>query len=165
MHERPLRATAAANQGLEDTLAAPKGADSLAEIDRALGKLVSRDRRQRFQQRLAERVGLDLSPGAVWSLARFDTYGIEPTRELARERGIEPERIAAVTAELRERDLMTGEDGAAQLTPAGHAVAEQVMNARREALEELLADQPPDRPPEVQDLLRRLSVELAGQRP
>jgi len=165
LRERPLRATAATSQGLEDALAAPKGADSLAEIDRALSVLVSRERRRAFHARVAERAGVDLSPGAVWSLVRLDAYGFDGTFAMARRQGIEEERIASVVQELRDRGLVTGEVGEARLSPTGRAVADQVLAARREELARLLADPTADRDPRVDALLGRLSVELAGQRP
>jgi EmrB/QacA subfamily drug resistance transporter len=165
LRERPLKATAATSSGLEDALAAPKGADSLAEIDRALSVLVSRERRRAFHARVAERAGVDISPGAVWALTRLDAYGFDGTFAMARRQGIEEERIAAVVEELRERGLVTGPDGEAHLTPAGRAIADQVLAARRQELDRLLADPTADRDPRVDALLARLSVELAGQRP
>jgi hypothetical protein len=85
LRERPLRATASPSQGLDDALAAPKSPSSLAELDRALSVLVSAERRRSFNRRVAPRAGIDLSAGAIWALARFGRYGIEGTREMARE--------------------------------------------------------------------------------
>ncbi len=161
LRERPLRASAAASQGLERTLAAPCGADSLAELDRALSLLVGRERRRRFNEHVAERAGVDLSSGAAWALSRFATLGVEETRALAREMGIEPARIADVQGELTARGLLGDE----RLTPAGVATADQILSARREELLELLADHGARREPEVTKLLERMAVELAGERP
>lgn len=165
LRERPLRATAATSTGLEDALAAPKQADSLAEIDRALGVLVGGEARRSFNERLIARTGAELSPGSAWALARFGSYGIEGTREMARRQGVAPERIAEVESELRERGLVAGGDGGARLTPAGVALADQMLSARREQLREMLADHDAARAPEVQRLLEQLCVELSGARP
>jgi predicted MFS family arabinose efflux permease len=165
LRERPLRATAATSQGLDDALAAPKSPNSLAELDRALGVLVSRDARRAFSEQVAARAGLDLSPGAVWALARFGSYGIDGTRAMARDQAIEDERIASVERELRERGLIEERDGAASLTPTGVAIADQVLSARSDELRDLVADQTTQRQPEVQRLLEQLCVELSGQRP
>ncbi len=165
LRERPLRATAATSQGLDDALAAPKSPSSLAELDRALSVLVSRDARLAFNERVGVRASVDLSPGAVWALARFGSYGIDGTREMAREQTIEAERIATVEVELRERGLVVQDDDGARLTPAGLATSDQVLSARREELHAMLADQETQRVPEVRQLLERLCVELAGQRP
>ena len=162
LRERPLRATAAASQGLERTLAAPCDGDSLAELDRALSMLVGRERRRRFNLHVAERAGVDLSAGAVWALSRFATLGVPPTRALARAMGIEETRVAEVQGELRERGLLDAEE---RLTPAGVATADQILSARREELQTMLADHGSQREPQVTELLQRMALELAGERP
>ena len=40
-----------------------------------------------FNERIGERAGVDLSPGAVWALVRFGSYGIDGTREFALAQG------------------------------------------------------------------------------
>jgi len=163
LRERPLRATASTSSGLDDALAAPKSANSLAELDRALGVLVSRENRRAFNERVAARANVDLSPGAVWALARFGSYGIDGTRKMAREQSIEDERVAAVELELRERGFVSGRDDDATLTAAGVSMADQLLSARREELSVMLDDHDTQRLPEVQQLLERLCVELAGE--
>ncbi len=165
LRERPLRATASTSDGLDDALGAPTSPSSLAELDRALGVLVSREDRRSFNEHVGARAGLDLSPGAVWALARFGSYGIDGTRALAREQAIEEERIAEVQRELREHGLIVDAGAQPALSPAGRAMADQVLSARREELQVMLADGDTERVPEVQQLLERLCVELAGQRP
>ena len=163
--ERPLRATASTSGGLDDALAAPKSPNSLAELDRAIGVLISREDRRAFNEKVAARAGIDLSPGATWALTRFGSYGIEGTRALAKEQSIEDERILAVERELREQGFVAERDGAAELTPAGLALADQLLSARREELSAMLADNSGHRVPEVQQLLEQLCVELSGARP
>jgi len=165
LRERPLRTTAATSSGLEDSLAAPKTPDSLAEIDRALSIAAGEDRRREFGARVVARAGVDFSPGAASGLARFSSYGIAGTLEMARSVGIPQERIEPVQRELRERGLVEGEGAAARLTPAGTAMADQILSARREELRALLDGDDAGREPEVQQLLERLCVELSGQRP
>jgi hypothetical protein len=165
LRERPLRATASTSQGIDDALAVPKGPSSLAEIDRALGMLVSREDRQAFNERVGLRASVDLSSGAIWALARFGSYGIGGTREMAQEQAVEDERVRAVELELREHGLVAEADGAAQLTAAGLALSDQLLSARRDELHAMLADHTTQQVPEVRQLLERLCVELAGQRP
>jgi EmrB/QacA subfamily drug resistance transporter len=165
LRERPLRATASTSRGLDDALAAPKNPSSLAELDRSLSVLVSREDRRAFNRRVGVRAGVDLDPGAIWALARFDGYGVDGTRKMARAQGIDGERIIEVERELRERGLVADGDGGAQLTPAGLALSDQVLSARREELHAMLADTATQQVPEVQQLLERLCVELTGQRP
>jgi EmrB/QacA subfamily drug resistance transporter len=165
LRERPLRATASTSQGIDDALAAPKSPSSLAELDRALGVLVSRERRQAFNERVGARASVDLSSGAIWALARFGSYGVQGTREMASEQAIEDERIEAVEQELRERGLVADEEEGSQLTPTGLAMADQVLSARRDELRAMLADDTTHQLPEVHQLLEQLCVELAGQQP
>jgi EmrB/QacA subfamily drug resistance transporter len=165
LQERPLRETAATSTGLDDSLAAPRSPDSLAEIERALSRATTPAQRQRFRERLAARAGIDLTPGATWALVRIDEHGFVRARALAEHDGVPAERIAAVVAELRRRGLVAGEDGAPALTSAGHSLAGRALEARRELLTEALADDSADRDPALSDLLRRLARELAGDRP
>ncbi len=165
LRERPLRATASTSQGIDDALAAPKSPNSLAEIDRALSVLVSRERRQAFNERVGARASVDLSSGAIWALARFGSYGVQGTREMADEQAIEDERIEAVERELRQRGLVADAEDGPRLTPAGQAMADQVLSARRDELRAMLADDTTHQVPEVHQLLERLCVELAGQQP
>ena len=165
LQERPLRETAATSTGLDDSLAAPRSPNSLAEIERALSRATTSEQRQRFRERLARRAGIDLSPGATWALVRIDEHGFARARALAEHDGVLPERIAAVLDELRRRGLVAGEDGGPTLTSAGHSLAGRALAARRELLTEALADTSADRDPAVDDLLRRLARELTGDRP
>jgi EmrB/QacA subfamily drug resistance transporter len=165
LEERPLREAAAASTGLEDSLAAPRGSDSLAEIERALTKVTTFDERARFRREVAERAGVDISPGAIWALVRIDEHGAERAKAMAEEDGVDPERVAEVIGELHERDLLVGEPGHAQLTAAGRDFTDRVVGARRELLAEALADDSEPRSPELNALLQRLARELCGEPP
>ena len=59
-------------------------------------------------------------------------------------------RIADVQGELSARGLLGGDE---RLTPAGVATADQILSARREELQALLADHGAQREPEVTKLL------------
>jgi hypothetical protein len=159
--ERPLRATAATATGLDDSLAAPKSADSLAEVERALSRATTLDQRRRFRSDVAARAGLPISPGGVWALVRIGRHGLDGASEAARRRGVDEDRIAEVIGELRGDGLIDGRG----LTPRGTAFADQLVTARREALSDLLADPEAERDPEVERLLRALASELVGERP
>lgn len=176
LRELPLRATAGTATGLDDSLAAPRSPDSLAEIERSLTRVTSPDERRRFRERVAARAGLTLSPGATWALVRIQEHGIAQARELAARDGVPDARIAAVVGELVERGLLAhapdGRDGpdgpggrALRLTPAGSGYAERLLGARCELLTEALADDSASRSPQVTSLLRRLAGELCGEPP
>jgi MFS family permease len=159
--ERPLRATAATSSGLDDSLAAPEAPSSLEVVERALARATTHEDRQRFHRAVAERAGIDVSPGATWALVRIAQYGPTGARAAAERQGVPDERVEEVVSELRERGLSA--DGV--LTPAGVALADQLVAARRDLLCDLLADPEAERALEVQELLKRLSRELVGERP
>ncbi len=165
IQERPLRETAGASTGLEDSLAAPRSSNSLAEIERSLTNLTTLEERRRFRQEVAERSGVDVSPGAIWALVQIDEHGFARARTIAEANGVTPQRIANVLGELRARGLLSGEDGDTSMTETGHEYTERLLAARRNLLAEALADGDDDRPPELTALLRRLARELCGEPP
>ncbi|WP_028059250.1 MDR family MFS transporter [Candidatus Solirubrobacter pratensis] len=159
--EKPLRATAATSTGLDDSLAAPKAPDSLAEIEKALSMATTLEQRRRFRAGVADRARLDVSPGGVWALVQLNRRGVDGARAEARRLGVSEERIRQVDGELRADGLV--DDGG--ITARGTAYADQLFSARREALSELLDDRDAERRPEVSRLLQALSRELVGERP
>jgi EmrB/QacA subfamily drug resistance transporter len=163
--ERSLREAIVSSRGLDDSLGAPRSSDSLAEIERALVRTVSPDTRARFRERLAERAGVDLSPGATWALVRISEHGLGRARNLAERDGVPEERITAVVDELRARGLIATDGGASTLTMDGQALADRAVSARRELLDEALGDESAVRNPAVAALLHRLARELAGDPP
>jgi EmrB/QacA subfamily drug resistance transporter len=165
LQERPLRGAAATSTGLDDSLAAPRSPDSLAEIERSLTRVTTPDERTRFRERIAQRAGVELSPGATWALVRIHEHGPDGARALAAQDGVPAQRIAEVTRELADRGLAVGEQGALELTAAGREHTERVVDARRELLTEALADDSAERHPEVARLLQRLASELCGEPP
>jgi EmrB/QacA subfamily drug resistance transporter len=165
LEERTLRQAAASSTGLDDSLAAPRSSDSLAETERALTRVTTREERMRFRKRIAQRAGVEISPGAIWALVRIDEHGSARARALADEDGVDPARVAAVVQELRERGLIAGENGDAHLTTQGRVQTDRIVDARRDLLAEALADDSTERNPEVSALLRRLARELCGEPP
>ncbi len=163
--ERPLREAAATSTGLDDSLAVPRSPDSLAETERALTRVTTREQRVRFRERVAQRAGVDISPGATWALVRIYEFGVGRARQMAEQDGIDPVRIAEVIGELRERNLVAGEAGEGELTPAGREQTDRIVSARRELLSEALSDDGADRPPELTALLHRLARDLSGEPP
>jgi EmrB/QacA subfamily drug resistance transporter len=165
MQERALREAAATSTGLEDSLAAPRSPDSLAEIERSLTRITTPAERMRFRERIAERAGVQLSPGATWALVRIHEHGFAMARELAEQDGVPVQRIAEVAQELTERGLLAGEPTTRQLTPAGREHAARLLSARRALLAEALADDGVHDRPEVAELLHKLARELCGEPP
>jgi EmrB/QacA subfamily drug resistance transporter len=165
LQERALRDAPATSTGLEDGMAAPRAPDSLAEIERSLTRVTTREERERFRERVAERAGLTLSPGATWALVHIDEHGFPAAQSIAEREGASAERVASVISELTERGLVLAENGARTLTPAGAEHARRLLGARCDLLCESLADGDAERKPEVAELLARLSRELCGEPP
>jgi hypothetical protein len=163
--QRKLREAPSTSTGLDDSFAAPRSADSLAEVELALTRVTTPEERARFRRAVAERSGVDISPGAIWALIRIDEHGFARARAMALEDGVDRSRIAEVLDELRRRGLLVGEDGGVQVTAAGAEETRRVVGARRELLTEALADENADRRPEVSALLTRLARELCGEPP
>ena len=100
---------------------------------RARAAQPTRDERRRFHRGVAERAGVDISPGATWALVRIHEHGFAGAREQAERAGRRrQERIAEVVAELRGRGLVAGEEGAPEGTPAGRAPS-PIRSSRRAA--------------------------------
>jgi EmrB/QacA subfamily drug resistance transporter len=165
LQERPLRAAAASSTGLEDSMAAPRSTDSLAEIARSLTRVTTRAERMRFSARIAERAGLQLSPGATWALVRVHDFGFVRARALAEEDGVSEQRLLEVVQELADRGLLEGEQAGRRLTAAGRELTERILSSRREVLAEALADDRTRSRPEVAELLAQLAHELCGEPP
>jgi EmrB/QacA subfamily drug resistance transporter len=168
LQQRELRGAAATSTGLEDGLAAPRSPDSLAEIERSLTRVTTREERDRFRERIAERAGVELSAGATWALVHIHEHGLAGARARAEQDGVPAQRVGEVTAELTDRGLLRVAQDAVHepaLTQAGREHTERLLEARRELLAEALADEDAQRRPEVSRLLHRLARELCGEPP
>ena len=117
-----------------------------------------------FHETVGRRVGADLSPGAIWALVRLDSLGMEGARAEAERRGVPQERIDAVAVELRVRGMIEDREDGAVETPAGRALIDRLLAAVRDELAKRITEGTASRP-EVDQLLRRLSRDLAGERP
>ncbi len=159
------RTTGAVDPG--ETFGMHEDRTSLQEVERAVTVLARRENRPRLYQRLAERAGLDLGPGACWLLLRFDERSAVTLGELAQRLDVPMPRLVELADQLSERGLISGpsNDGnptgdSARLTPAGHEAAERLVAARREGLTDLLDGWSPDEHPELAHRLADLAREL-----
>ena len=138
----PLRDTAATSRGLDDSLAAPRSPDSLAEIERALARAPRPSPRRQFRERVAERAVVDLSPGATWALVRISEHGLARARRFAEQDGVPPERIATVVDELR-----SGASSAETARPDSPPTAARSPSAQSRPGASCSATRSPTRPP------------------
>jgi EmrB/QacA subfamily drug resistance transporter len=160
--ERPLRATVAATAGevgaeMGETFPMPQDTDALQPLMRGLAALADRDVRRQYIEQVVARAGVGLSPAAAWLLVRLEGEPGLDVVALGREHGVEPARMQEALAELRRRGLV---DGSGTLTPEGCEVFSRLAAARRERLEELFAEWPPEKREELAAILRRLAQEL-----
>jgi DNA-binding MarR family transcriptional regulator len=162
--ERPLRRTVEA-AGVGEAFAAPKHHDPLPEIERALSTLSRRDSRERILDRLAQRAGVALTARQCWVLARVGEA--EPTDAFAigEANAVDPARVAARIAELRDLGYLDGPSEAIVLTDAGRDAVERLVAARRERLAELLDGWSPESEAELAALLTRMARDVVADHP
>ncbi len=159
LEERPLRKTIE-DSDLGDAFAAPQDTDSLREITRELSRLVGRERTRSFIERVIDEAEVDLTPAEVWLLGRA-VDGEIGADALTVEDPADRDRLAGAVARLRERGMVEAEAGApAQLTGAGRVVREQLLAARQQSLNTLVADWEPESP-ELDAMIERLCEELS----
>jgi EmrB/QacA subfamily drug resistance transporter len=190
LREVPLRRTVETS-GLGESFAVPKPPGSYEEIARAVSVLARRDTRRRIYERLARRAGVDLSPAAVWLLARVGEAAPVTLEQLSEYTGVSRARLRIPLGELEMERLVdecdadhgprvedAGDPGWAPdgfgvdaagagevplvLTPAGVAVRDRIVAARRERLEELLDGWSPEQNEELAAMLTRLAAELTA---
>ena len=165
--ELPLRETVA-TAGVGETFAVPKSGDSIDEIARGLGVLVRRDHARQLIEQIAARAGVDLSAAQCWMLARVADDPAVISAALARAHAIEPQVLQDALAALVQRGLVASlpdRDGAHALTPAGRAILDQLVAARRERLSEYLAGWSPEQHDELAALLTHMARDLATDVP
>jgi MFS family permease len=151
LREVPLRRSAAA-EGITESYAMPREAESLPELERIVSTLARRENRWRVYDQLARRSGLDLQPTELWLVARL---GEGTDVDLA-----DP-RLAGAGASLRERGLLTN----GRLAAEGEALYGRVLAARRDGLSELLDGWEPEEHDEVRAMLDRLARALVAEPP
>jgi EmrB/QacA subfamily drug resistance transporter len=163
LHETPLRTTTSAPD-IGDGFQPAHDDDRMRELERALSLLAGREQRWELYARLAAETGADLSPPALWLLARVGDRA--PVAETTlREHVKSGAELSAPLAELRERALVEDEGGSLVLTAAGAGIDERLAELRRARLRELLDGWEPDAHPEVMRLVDRLGRDLVSEMP
>jgi EmrB/QacA subfamily drug resistance transporter len=151
LREVPLRRSAEA-EGVAESFAMPREAESLPELERIVATLARRENRWRVYEQLADRADVDLRAGELWLLVRLG--------EGSRVDVADP-RLAAALGSLRERGL--AEDG--RLSGEGEHLYERVVEARRTGLAELLDGWEPEQHDDVKRMLDRLARQLVDEIP
>ncbi|HEX3488413.1 MAG TPA: MDR family MFS transporter [Streptosporangiaceae bacterium] len=163
LREVPLRRTAGATDLGEGIGAGSTERSSMAEIERALLRLADSDLRRRGYERLANLCGLELPGGSCWVLTRLAKHGRVAGAELAKEAGVTVAAGRPYVDKLVEAGYVNRVDGTLELTTAGNAAADQVFEARRQGLEQMLAGWSPEQHADLASMLTRLSRDLLGE--
>jgi hypothetical protein len=165
LEERPLRTTVR-SAAMQRAFAAPDDTDSVREVARELSLLVGREGVREFLRRAVSRARLDVSPMAGWLLARAASDGTVDVGRLAAAHDVDEAELRETCRELRARGLLTGgPDDSTGLSPEGARAVDALADARCGALEELVAEWQPERHPELERFVRRLSDDLVEQAP
>ncbi|WSF37329.1 MFS transporter [Streptomyces sp. NBC_01351] len=163
LKEDKLRGSVTAPDVSETLASNPVQRSSRDEVARALSVLGTREGRRHVYEKITEKAGYDLLPAASWLLLRINKYGSAEPALLA-ERTIVPlKAITDAARQIEERRLAVRDGLPLVLTDQGREAAAKLSAARQESLAELLGDWwGPDRPTDLDKLVREINAELCG---
>jgi hypothetical protein len=165
VHEVPLRGMSPAS-GSAVSLAMPRDATSLEELERIVAALIARENRWQVYADLAQRAELDLPAPELWLLARLGEHAPVKETALAAELKIPASVLDRPTLDLRNRGIvLLDNDGCLRLTPLGQEMRDRIKTARSKGLADLLSRWEPERHPEVLALLNRMVDSLTRDLP
>jgi DNA-binding MarR family transcriptional regulator len=165
LREVPLRATTRAPEPGR-ALEPAADDDAVRRVEASLSRLAARENRWQRYEAFAEGAGIDLTPPQLWLFARLGERVPISEGDLTEQLRVPREQIEALLAELRERGLAAGGDGAAlTLTDVGVDRHEHLVAVRRERLRPYLEGLDPDQNPELRRVLDRLAHDLIGAVP
>ena len=163
LEERPLRQTVA-EQGIGDSFASPRDASSLDELEERLSSIAQRENRHVVYERLAAAAQIDVTPAQAWLLLRLDHAEAASPAELAARYEQPPELISSLLDNLETDGLVEGREHV-RLTQRGQTAVQTMADARKEALEQFLAEWQPEQHAEVRLLLERFARSLRSTPP
>jgi DNA-binding MarR family transcriptional regulator len=164
LREVPLKTTAQAPD-IGDGFQSSHDDDGLREIQRALS-LLARDGRWEMYERGAARAELDLTPPALWLLARLGERPPLDEAELVEQLPAADGGLAGPLGELRSQGLAdVADDGTIALTVSGHEGYERIVAVRSAGLRDLLDGWSPDEHPELKRAIDELARDLVAQVP
>ena len=165
LRELPLR-EGTAGEGVGESFAMPRDATSLEELERIVTVLVAHENRWRVYADLARRAGIDLPAPELWMLARLGEREPMTLASLAAELEIPQQALEGPLDALCDRDIVEKRaDGHLALTPAGVAMRDRIVAARRKGLADMLARWQPEQHPDVLALIERMAQALASDLP
>jgi hypothetical protein len=149
-----------------ESFAMPRDATSLEELERIVTLLVARENRWRVYADLARRAAIDLPAPELWMLARLGEREPMTLASLSAELSIPEAALAAPLDALCARGIAEKDaSGELRLTPAGLAMRDRVVAARRQGLADMLARWQPEQHPDVLALIERMAQALTSDLP
>ncbi|MEU1001655.1 MDR family MFS transporter [Streptomyces tibetensis] len=165
LKEDRLRGSVTAPDASETLASNPVERSSYDEVCRALSVLGTRAGRREIYRKITARAGYDLLPATSWLLLRMRRYGSVEPGVLADAMPLPLTVIMEAARQAEERRLAVRRGVDMALTDEGREVAGRLAQAREESLAELLGDWwGPDRPADLEQLVRELNAELCGSR-
>ncbi|MDT0390421.1 MDR family MFS transporter [Streptomyces dubilierae] len=165
LKEDRLRGSVTAPDATQTLASNPVERSSYDEVCRALSVLGTREGRREIYRTITARAGYDLLPAASWLLLRIRRYGSVEPGVLAERGPVDLPVIMEAARQVEERRLALRQGLDLVLTDQGREVAERLAQAREDSLAELLGDWwGPDRPTDLERLVRELNGELCGAR-
>ena len=165
LKEDRLRGSVTAPDVTETLASNPVERSSYDEVCRALSVLGTREGRREIYRKITARAGYDLLPATSWLLLRMRRHGSVEPGVLADAMPVPLTVVMEAARQAEERRLAVRQGVDMVLTDQGREVADRLAEAREESLAELLGDWwGPDRPTDLQRLVRELTAELCGSR-
>ncbi|MFJ7334493.1 DHA2 family efflux MFS transporter permease subunit [Streptomyces sp. NPDC101116] len=165
LREDRLRGSVTAPDATETLASNPVQRSSYDEVCRALSVLGTRAGRREVYRRITARAGYDLLPATSWLLLRMRRHGSVEPGVLADTMPVPLAVIMGAVRQAEGRRLAVRRGVDMVLTGEGREVADRLAAAREESLAALLGDWwGPDRPADLEHLVRELTGELCGSR-
>jgi len=161
--EVPLRGPAAA-QGLGESFASPRAADSERELERIATQLMGDEERTRAYVATIARAGIQIEPGESWVLGRIGERGRTTVAGLADELHVDEGRLVPRVDALVARGFVRDGEGIA-LTRAGEDTLGRLVEARRTQLRALLGDWSAESDDDLDAALDRLARAMVADIP
>ena len=166
----PLKRTSE-GEGMGETFATPRNADSERELERVLSVIEKGDWKSehdagwRAYEELGANAHSDLSPTEIWALARLGERAPATPEAVTAATGVDDARLDRALRELETRGLVEQVDGAYSFTPDGRRAYGAVVSVRRATLEDPVRDWSPEDHAQLTGVLDRLARSLASEMP
>ncbi|MET1004916.1 MAG: MFS transporter, partial [Propionibacteriaceae bacterium] len=142
----------------------PHARTSAQELAVALSRELGREDQLRAYSMLAERAGVDLTPGESWMLSRVAQTGSRRVPDMSQASSTPEARVQAVAESLAERGYVTVTAETVTPTAEGRRVAESLQHTQEELLNQILEGWEPREQADVQALVADISARLTGEK-